>query len=397
VVIFAYSYIDRTVYTTEELLIIPSGVTADGFDGIDSVLVQDVDGDALYQNFSSENSAFIIKKSPTDTPSTAPNIDIPLGDEDADGNEVTTPSEINSEGDSALDTTTDVVEVDTPVESSEQNADSGATAPTEETSVNAPVSLLPRAESYPWAQFDETTSVIESDAVAETPASDSASETAPDESVVIETETTPEVTDVIDLETDAQNEDTSGDVIEENVTIDGATPTEGSSGNLQDSTNAQPLATTTEALFGIQPCRVEEGCVARSLTFDNFAMPEFVSGTVLDSIELRLSLAAKAKVGSPLQRFVVSYSLDGGVSYQPGTVIEVNGEVSNSINGDYFLVALDVPPYTRDVSGLRVRVAYEGIDADIEEVYVDGLWIDVTSGSFYEADDFATTTDAIAL
>jgi hypothetical protein len=394
--IFAYSYIDRTVYTTEELLIIPSGVTADGFDGIDSVLVQDVDGDALYQNFSSENSAFIIKKSPTDTPSTAPNIDIPLGDEDADGNEVTTPSEINSEGDSALDTTTDVVEVDTPVESSEQNADSGATAPTEETSVNAPVSLLPRAESYPWAQFDETTSVIESDAVAETPASDSASETAPDESVVIETETTPEVTDVIDLETDAQNEDTSGDVIEENVTIDGATPTEGSSGNLQDSTNAQPLATTTEALFGIQPCRVEEGCVARSLTFDNFAMPEFVSGTVLDSIELRLSLAAKAKVGSPLQRFVVSYSLDGGVSYQPGTVIEVNGEVSNSINGDYFLVALDVPPYTRDVSGLRVRVAYEGIDADIEEVYVDGLWIDVTSGSFYEADDFATTTDAIA-
>lgn len=50
---------DTTEYIEERLVIVPGTVTTDGWSGIESVLVQDVPHDALYQAFSRENSAFI--------------------------------------------------------------------------------------------------------------------------------------------------------------------------------------------------------------------------------------------------------------------------------------------------------------------------------------------------
>jgi len=53
------AYVDRTVYTTEQLVIIPGKVTSDSWLGMESVLVQDISEYSLYQDFSERNSAYI--------------------------------------------------------------------------------------------------------------------------------------------------------------------------------------------------------------------------------------------------------------------------------------------------------------------------------------------------
>lgn len=47
-----YATVDRTVYETEQLIVVPGSVTSDSFAGLEQVLVQDLSGNALYQNFS---------------------------------------------------------------------------------------------------------------------------------------------------------------------------------------------------------------------------------------------------------------------------------------------------------------------------------------------------------
>ncbi|MES2748903.1 MAG: hypothetical protein V4606_00730, partial [Patescibacteria group bacterium] len=52
-------YVDRTVYTTEQLVIIPGKVTSDTWLGLESVLSQDISEYSLYQDFTEKNSAYI--------------------------------------------------------------------------------------------------------------------------------------------------------------------------------------------------------------------------------------------------------------------------------------------------------------------------------------------------
>ncbi len=359
----AYSYIDRTVYTTEELLVVPGGVVADGFDNPNEVLIQDVDGDGILQNFTNANSAYFRYIAPTTTDTPAPE----------SGSETPSLGSPTGEGGTATGEPTEA-----PAESP-TNPEPPIEAPVEPTPSEGPLETSLRAVAYPLAQFDETVPVTDTVPVAEEVINESTTESVE--------ETTPTAPEVSPADTPAETAETPSDT----SVIDGESA---ATSTTQESEAVTSTATTTD-LFGLEPCLVEVGCKTRSLTFENFALPEFTSGTVLDTVQLRLSLAAKAKPGSAIQRFVVSYSLDAGETYVAGTVIDVDGEISNSLNGDHFLVALAMSPYSNDLSNLRVRVAYEGIEAETEEVFVDGVWLDVTSGRFYEASDFEKPTDAI--
>ncbi|MFN3692835.1 MAG: DUF2341 domain-containing protein [Candidatus Paceibacteria bacterium] len=365
----AYSYIDRTVYTTEELLVVPGGVVSDGFDNPNEVLIQDVDGDGILQNFTSSNSAYFKYFAPTEpqTPTgDAPNQN-PSPDTPADGVVPDVP-------------TTEPKPTETPAESTSEPEPTPEPAP-QPAPTETPLETSLKAETYPLAQFDETTPVSDDVVVSEEVVNESPTEPV-EETVLPTPESLPTSEPVAGEETTAVM-----------PAVDGEAAT---TSNEEESALVELTATSTTDLFGLSPCLIEAGCKTRSLTFDNFALPEFTSGTVLDTVQLRLSLAAKAKPGSAIQRFVVSYSLDAGATYLPGTVIDVDGEISNSLNGDHFLVALAVSPYSNDLSNLRVKVAYEGIETETEEVFVDGVWLDVTSGRFYEASDFKAPTDTIS-
>jgi hypothetical protein len=376
----AYSYIDTTEYKTEELVIVPSAVTSEGFIDYESVLVPDVDGDGLFQEFSPAVAATLktVVAPVVDTPATTP-----------------------GDGSSSVDTTRGVdgtYESDTSSESTDSATDAVSdeipTPPEPQSEPESPVSLLvPQRVNtttmmYPWAQFDESVPAVTTEPPAVEPSLTESVEVSND--VVDETET-PLISE----------EATDGVSTEE-------APTEGVSDESEPANTEEPAIDTVEVealptgststdpvtLFGVDPCD-DSICTKGALTFSGFALPEFTSGSVLDGAQLRLSLAAKAVETSAIQRFLVAYSFDAGVTWQAATVIDVEGEVSNSINGDHFLVSLDVPAYTSDLSQLQVKVMYEGIADELDVAYVDAVWLDVTAGSFYEATDFATSTDEI--
>jgi hypothetical protein len=410
--ILAYSYVDRTVYTTAELIVVPGTVSSDGFAGIETVLMQDVDGDGLYQNFSTSNSAYTEPVVAAPLPINDAENSIPSSSEEETGAGLETTSTTADESSDESGTTNDSEETQTKSEEvdepeaapeSEPAADTSLGAPQSETS-SEPVTLLkPATATFRFAQFDETTPVVTPETSSpdtETITSDSTDvDPQPTDAVDVVSESTETTTDsdvevttdedVTDEEVITEADDTSATVSEE-----GTETEESLTDNVAKETPLQ-LSTSTEYLFGIDACKLEEGCKTRSLLFDNFALPEFAPGTILDTVQLRMSLAAKAKENSLIQRFVVSYSLDFGATWLPGTVIDVDGEIANSINGDHFLMSIDVPKFTNDISGLQVKVAYEGIEADLDRAYVDGVWLEVTSGSFYEENDFASTTDTI--
>ena len=49
--------VDRTIYTTETLVVIPQTVVSDSWVGTDQVLIQDLSDDALFQDFDLQNAA----------------------------------------------------------------------------------------------------------------------------------------------------------------------------------------------------------------------------------------------------------------------------------------------------------------------------------------------------
>ncbi|MGC4441430.1 hypothetical protein ABXW85_21465, partial [Streptococcus suis] len=70
--------------------------------------------------------------------------------------------------------------------------------------------------------------------------------------------------------------------------------------------------------------------------------------------------------------------------WRAATVIDIEEEASNSLNGGYFLVSLDRPLSQAQLATLEVRVSYLGNIEALERAYIESVWLEVTSASFYE-------------
>src|SRR3989344_1256854 len=57
--VFVYATIDRTVYVTEQLVVIPDTVVSDTWLGVENILVSDISGESLYQEFTLSNAAVL--------------------------------------------------------------------------------------------------------------------------------------------------------------------------------------------------------------------------------------------------------------------------------------------------------------------------------------------------
>ena len=158
--------------------------------------------------------------------------------------------------------------------------------------------------------------------------------------------------------------------------------------------------TAVQDEYVLAPCDPTLGCATHSMLFSDFSLPDFESGTVLDSVQLRLSLAAQTKnnrMDGP-QRFLIEYTYDTSTSapaWMKTSVLDIDDEISNSINGGYFLFSLNTPQRSGELANLRIRVSYQGNVADLETAYVEGMWIEVTSGKFFESGAGEPYTDAL--
>ncbi|KXK00212.1 MAG: hypothetical protein UZ19_OD1000127 [Parcubacteria bacterium OLB19] len=439
--IFVYATVDRTEIVSEQLVIIPDSVTSNTWSQPEKTLGQDISSESLFQNFSPENSAFIdsvvvapaplpVIDSVTDTSSV---IETEGDMSPVDGLNDTTSTETVDESVNSESTPTDlspqspveevevesensdptVEEVEATDSSSEPEADNTEVAPQNETSFNFKNDVnwgvfTQSQKTYPLLQESITTYVTttesntESNDVVEEENSvesnvDQNDVSTTDEAIEVESSSdvnqseteTVDVSDVASEENqDLQVDNTESDIVEtvaetEDATEEVTTDTEND--------NYVPPPTVKEE------CNASPNCKTYDMVFSGFMMPEFESGKFITSAQLRLSLAGQTKNlnESELQRFVVEYDYGDGKGWQTATVIDIEDEVSNSINGGYFLVSLEDPANQGDIAKLQVRVSYQGNIDNLERAYVESLWLEVESSSFYEKPDPNDLTNQI--
>ncbi len=160
------------------------------------------------------------------------------------------------------------------------------------------------------------------------------------------------------------------------------TPTAANQQGSQENVLAQPEPTldTETALTanGSQKDVVEAGENNPSITFTDFGIPALGSGQFITNVQLRLSMAAEPKSTENIAQLLVEY-LDENEWREAGSII-INEQVSNALNGGYFLFALPQFTSVKELKDFAVRVSYQG-DTDAR-VYLDALWLEVDTETY---------------
>ena len=411
--VFAYATKDRTIVVPQQLVIIPSTVTSDTWRDPEKTQIHEASDYSLYQDFSTDNSAYLDQAvlaippvaesiSPL-PPSTDSELDLPAAEGETGGdtsNEAETPKASSAEP-GAPPGELEAIPLEPPesieAEPVSVTAPEEPTANTEDTTVSALWSStvrfvrLPLAERlFPLAQEVITTNVTSTKLSTTEPVEMGTEATVEsevptgevsDEEVVTEEESSAPETDgggVESTDGGAVEESTTEKVVADETDQNDVEEVVVEEGEIEE-------YVTTIADF----CAGDEACRLYSANFSGFAMPEFESGTFLTGAQLRLSLAAQAlpgKADKP-QRFVVEYIYAEGEPWRTATVIDIEDEISNSINGGYFLVSLERPSHQSFLANLKVRVSYQGDIENLKRAYIESLWLEVASAKFYEETD----------
>jgi Domain of unknown function (DUF2341) len=429
---FVLATIDRTAITTEEMIVVPGSVHSTAWVGFNESLISDLDDESIYHEFSPSNAAYfdesVLLQPAGEAPVTNPDIssDDLVPDTATDAGQEPGATEVDPDTTTEPDTT---MPPDQPADSSEAGEASEESSsspepvpvvdvaePSQETppqpeptsepeaSVDpAPAEVVSSADwgvfpyavkRYPLVQEVITTYVTTSEAISEeleplpevidveivpeeTTEEEVISETLPDEELV---ESDVEIAGEEVFE--ETSEDVSSNEVEEVSEIIEETVEEV---NEEEEFFSSPL----------DVCAGYDNCKMYPVTFDGFAIPEFESGKFLSDVTLRLSLAAQADEDHGPQQFVIEYRYDSVSPWRSATVIDINDETSNGLNGGYFLVSLDRPLNQSDLATLEVQVSYLGDVRGLKRAYVESLWLEVSASSFYEESDPYFNKDAL--
>src|SRR3989344_4480726 len=257
--VFVYATIDRTVYVTEELVVIHDSVVSDTWIGVENILISDISEDSLYQEFAPSNAAVLDlnlmnSNQPEETSGNDSNTS-----EDTTGEAPVAPEETGGETE---DVPTEVEETSSvPVEEVEEVVDEPVV---EETPEPAPEPEPAGAE----LPVEETTEeVVDEPVVEEEVVTEVETQSETDGTELIEegeavpTDETEEV--LTDEETEAETEEvTSEELTEEGVVNEG-----------EEEVFEEEVVTT---IYDV--CVGNEECKLYSTTFTGFSVPEFEEG-----------------------------------------------------------------------------------------------------------------------
>jgi hypothetical protein len=122
------------------------------------------------------------------------------------------------------------------------------------------------------------------------------------------------------------------------------------------------------------------------IEFGDFAIPPLNSGQFITNAQLRISFAAQVntKVSSSFPSLDIEYSFGnkGDGKWESAGSILIDPEVSNALNGGYFLFALPTISKARDLDDLLVRAVLRGDTTALTGVYLDALWLEVNTETF---------------
>jgi len=397
------SFIDS--FTKKQSLnVLPSVIDSALWQNTDALYFQDLREEALFQSFTQNNSAFlkleelkgqedtnIPQTIETETPSVVPGDDS-NGNAGTDAETETLPNDGSGKSPDA-DSTGSIsednapptdermdepsVEIEAPVPSEQVESPPDEIAePPPEPAPTEPVSLLNSGDTalFPMssalirtahAQSDEQTDApVEPPTTLETPI-----DTPPDAGTIVDPIPEPPSDSVPELPVE---EPVDMPIVP--TSTDAELPIEGEEPNEQ-------VATTTEELpqagtnLPVNP--------DHAVQFSGFAIPGLASGESIQNAQIRMSFAAKqtpsAHASSRMSALRVQYTFSSDdVWVDAGTVL-IEGEASNAINGGYYLFALPPILDPKDLRKLKVRAVYEGEYSDLENIYIDSLWIELNA------------------
>ncbi len=120
-----------------------------------------------------------------------------------------------------------------------------------------------------------------------------------------------------------------------------------------------------------------------AIVFNDFTLPRLESGQFIRNMQLRMSLAGITNLAQDehIPSVEVEYTLGDDVWVSAGTVL-LDGEISNALNGGYFLFALPKIQNASDLDSFSVRVLYKGDTEVLEGLYIDSLWLEIDTEMF---------------
>lgn len=415
---FVFATIDKTVVVSEQIMVIPGVVTSDSWTSVENILSGDLNEDSLFQNFTNENSAYLS----SDSLEALEQVSEPTqpeeandGDPDSSSNDGTNAGSEspNAPGELIIENTTEEETQNDPllpsaetgggeteselnsepepeqapiIESEPEPEPESQLEPEPEVSSEVSWGVFPLAnKKYSLVQEVITTNVTTTDEViVEENTIENIVEIAsaiPEEEAVEDEEVTVGPEEVIDIPEEEISDININTSSTESEVGGGELLTEEQVLDVEEVISEDVVVTTI-----YDACAGDVECKLYSTTYTGFSLPEFEMGTYLASAQLRLSLAARTKAGSESspQRFVVEYNYDNSDIWQTATLIDINDEVSNSINSGYFLVSIDNPLQQEQIANLQVRVSYQGNIKYLDKAYIEGLWLEVSAASFYE-------------
>ncbi|MCB9811903.1 DUF2341 domain-containing protein [Candidatus Nomurabacteria bacterium] len=378
-------------YDIQTINVFPEQVTAKGWKNFASITQQQLDEDALYQEFSNKNSAYLpgVTKAQSERTDTT-NTEAAAKVESTETNPTNYLEDTTSEETGLPQEEDNAPEAAKPAEQAPEPDTSNEEAPSVEAAPEAEPTTAETAFSKPrgafayafdifthWLPFavgeDVDSITVENEVAVETESSEPAP--SPDEEEIpaeIESEELPAVTTAVEEE-----ETTLPIIDEEEIVSTGSStdPVNPDDAALVDET-APTTSSTTEAVD-----LDEEDTLANYIMLSGFGVPLFDEESTLGGAQLRLSFAAKqAKVSTEVNALIIEYSFDGTLWNTVGDISVVD-EASNSINGGYYLFSLPEIKNPEQLTNLSIRLQVEGDAASYEGVFIDSAWLEVYSVS----------------
>ncbi len=174
---------------------------------------------------------------------------------------------------------------------------------------------------------------------------------------------------------DAVAEDIA-DVIEVTADSSTATDTMSSVGSLTDEVvadNLVPPQTQTETFVS--------SSTQNSVVLQGFGLPNLAPGETIDNVQLRISMAGYvAETEGVIPSLRATYRLGTFVG-NAGSIL-LQGEVSNAMNGGYYLLSLPTFDDAALFNDLVITLEYQGDASLVEYLFIDAAWLEVATQSF---------------
>lgn len=382
------------------------------------MLSQDLSEDALYQDFSAKNSSYVPKiqaSAPAPTPAPADSIAPAQETQTTDLNStVGTSSPADAAVDSNVETPAEaapveadasvlVPEVDPQPEPEQETTPAPEPAaepePVQEEAVPVepePVTLLDNARSYvsdafasarslfPLVQFSTTTPVVsvgsdptESEVEVATGSESTVEqnlESQPEPEVVLVTETVATPTPALVAEVESVPVVVPA-LAPSTTTSTESVSLEGSPASTSDAVESELASSTDYVEQAATTTQLTDTAEVHEITLANFDIAPLESGQFIDGAQLRLSFAAQLENIDPNAVPYVEVFFGKADDLSLAGLITLDEEVSNAINGGYFLFALPVFKNVQQLEDMQVVLRYHGSSEELDGMFLDAAWL----------------------